>query len=58
MKQLERFNVVKLKTADGKEHWLQEKYFKLCDNWSNYGDLFYGCNNGVPVIMCMGVRVK
>ena len=58
MKQLEKFNVVKLKTADGKEHWLQEKWFKLCESWRIYGDLFYGCNNGVPVVMCMGVRVK
>ena len=58
MKQLKKFNVVKLKTADGKEHWMQEKYFKLCESWSIYGDLFYGCNNGVPVIMCMRVNVK
>ena len=58
MKQLEQFNIVKLKTADGKEHWMQEKYFKLCESWSIYGDLFYGCNNGVPVVMCMRVNVK
>ena len=58
MKQLEKFNVVKLKTADGKEHWMQEKYFKLCESWSIYGDLFYGCNNGVPVVMCTRVNVK
>lgn len=58
MKQLEKFNVVKLKTADGKEHWLQEKWFKLCESWSIYGDLFYGCNNGVPVVMCMRVYMK
>lgn len=58
MKQLEQFNIVKLNTADGKEHWLQEKYFKLCKSWSIYGDLFYGCNDGVPVVMCMRVNVK
>lgn len=58
MKQLEKFNVVKLKTADGKEHWLQEKHFKLCESWSIYGDLFYGCNNGIPVVMCTRVCVK
>ena len=58
MKQLEKFNVVKLKAADGKEHWMQEKWFKLCESWSIYGDLFYGCNDGVPVVMCMRVNVK
>ena len=58
MKQLEKFNVVKLKTADGKEHWIQEKYFKLCDSWNNCKSLFYGCNNGIPVVMCMEVRLK
>lgn len=58
MKQLERFNVVKLKTTDGKEHWIQEKFFKLCDSWSIYGSLFYGCNNGIPVVICMEVRMK
>ena len=58
MKQLEKFNVVKLKTANGKEYWIQENYFKLCESWSIYGDLFYGCNNGVPVVMCMRVNVK
>ena len=40
MKQLEKFNVVKLKTADGKEKWIQEKYFKLCDSWCNYNVYF------------------
>ena len=58
MKQLKNFNVVKLKTAGGKEKWIQEKYFKLCDSWSNYKSLFYGCNNGIPVVMCMEVRLK
>lgn len=58
MKQLERFNVMKLKTADGKEKWIQEKYFKLCDSWSYYKNIFYGCNNGIPVVMCMEVRLK
>ena len=58
MKQLEKFNVVKLKTADGKEHWIQEKYFKLCESWNNCKSLFYGCNNGIPVVMCAEVNVK
>ena len=58
MKQLKHFNVVKFKTADGKERWIQEKYFKLCDRWNNYNSVFYGCNNDVPVVMCMEVRVK
>ena len=58
LKQLERFNVVKLKTADGKEKWIQEKFFKLCDSWCNYKSLFYGCNSGIPVVMCMEVQIK
>ena len=57
MKILNRFNVVKFVTADGEEHWLQEKYAKLCDSWSFYKKVFYGCNGGVPVVMAMEVKV-
>ena len=56
MKILERFNVVKFMTADGEEHWLQEKFAKLCDSWSFYKNVFYGCNGGIPVVMAMEVK--
>lgn len=58
MKILERFNVVKFVTADGEEHWLQEKYAKLCDSWRVYKYTFYGCNGGIPVVMAMEVNMK
>lgn len=58
MKCLERFNVVKFVTADGEKHWLQEKYAKLCDSWTVYSGMFFGCNNGIPVVMVAEVRVK
>ena len=55
MKILNRFNVVKFVMADGEEHWLQEKFAKLCDSWSFYKNVFYGCNGGIPVVMAMEV---
>ena len=55
---LERFNVVKFVTADGEEHWLQEKYAKLCDSWRVYKYTFYGCNGGIPVVMAMEVNMN
>ena len=58
MKILERFNVVKFVTSDGEEHWLQEKYAKLCNSWSFYKSIFYGCNGGIPVVMAMEVTMK
>ena len=58
MKILNRFNVVKFVTADGEEHWLQEKFAKLCDSWSFYKKVFYGCNDGIPVVMAMEVKVQ
>ena len=58
MKILERFNVVKFVTSDGEEHWLQEKYAKLCNSWSFYKNVFYGCNGGIPVVMAMEVIMK
>ena len=58
MKILERFNVVKFVTADGEEHWLQEKFAKLCDSWSFYKKVFYGCNGGIPVVIAMEVNMK
>ena len=58
MKILERFNVVKFVTADGEEHWLQEKFAKLCNSWSFYKNVFYGCNGGIPVVIAMGVNMN
>ena len=57
MKILNRFNVVKFVMADGEEHWLQEKFAKLCNSWSFYKKVFYGCNGGIPVVMTMEVKV-
>ena len=58
MKILERFNVVKFVTADGEEHWLQEKYAKLCNSWSFYKNAFYGCNGGILVVIAMEVNMN
>ena len=52
------FNAVKFVTADGEEHWLQEKFAKLCDSWLFYKSVFYGLNKEIPVVMVMETRVK
>ena len=58
MKILNRFNVVKFVTADGEEHWLQEKYAKLCDSWWVNKHTFYGCNGGILVVIAMEVNMN
>ena len=58
MKILEKFNVVKFVTADGEEHWLQEKYAKLCDSWWVNKHTFYGCNGGILVVIAMEVNMN
>ena len=58
MKILERFNVVKFVTDDGEEHWLQEKYAKLCDSWWVNKHTFYGCNGGILVVIAMEVNMN
>ena len=58
MKILERFNVVKFMTANGEEHWLQEKYAKLCDSWWVNKHTFYGCNGGILVVIAMEVNMN
>ena len=58
MKILERFNADKFMTADGEEHWLQEKYAKLCDSWWVNKHTFYGCNGGILVVIAMEVNMK
>lgn len=49
---------IKFITADGEEHWLQEKFAKLCYSWCFYKSVFYGLNDGKPVVMVMEVNVK
>ena len=58
MKILNRFNVVKFVMADGEEHWLQEKFAKLCDSWWVNKHTFYGCNGGILVVIAMEVNMK
>ena len=58
MKILNRFNVVKFVMADGEEHWLQEKYAKLCDSWWVNKHTFYGCNGGILVVIAMEVNMN
>ena len=59
MKSLDKFNVVKFVTAKGEEHWLQEKFAKICDRWLFYNSAFYGVNNGgIPVAIIMEMRLK
>ena len=58
MKILKRFNVVKFMTSYGEEHWLQEKYAKLCDSWWVNKHTFYGCNGGILVVIAMEVNMN
>ena len=59
MKILDKFNVVKFVTAESEEHWLQEKFAKICDRWLFHKSVFYGVNNGgIPVTMIMEMRLK
>lgn len=59
MKCLDKFNVVKFVTAECEEHWLQEKFAKICDRWLFHKSMFYGVNNGgIPVAMIMEMRLK
>ena len=58
MKYSSSYNAIKFITADGEEHWLQEKFAKLCDSWLFYKSVFYGLNNGMLVVMVMETRVK
>lgn len=58
MKCLDKFNVVKFVTTDGEEHWLQEKFAKICDRWLFHKSMFYGVNNGMPVVMIMEINLK
>lgn len=62
MKCLGKFNAVKFVTAEGEEHWLQEKFAsagKICERWLFHKSVFYGVNNvGIPVTMIMETRLK
>ena len=58
MKCSSAYNSIKFITADGEEHWLQEKFAKLYYSWCFYKSVFYGLNDGKPVVMVMEVKVK
>ena len=54
MKCLDKFNAVKFVTAEGEEHWLQEKFAKMCGSWYFHKSMFYGVNNeGIPIVMVL-----
>ena len=51
-------NSVKFINASGKEHWLQEKFLKICSCWLFYKSVFYGLNSGKPAVMVMETKPK
>ena len=51
-------NSIKFINAGGEEHWLQEKFVKICPIWSFYKSVFYGLKNGVPILMVMETKPK
>ena len=51
-------NSIKFINAYGDEHWLQEKFAKICLNWLFYKSVFYGLQNGKPALMVMETKPK
>ena len=51
-------NSVKFINAAGEEHWLEEKFVKICNSWLFYKHVFYGLQNGKPVLMVMEINPK
>lgn len=51
-------NSVKFINASGDEHWLQEKFVKICPIWLFYKSVFYGLNSEKPVVMVMETKPK
>ena len=49
-------NSVKFINAAGEEHWLQENFVKLCPSWLFYKHVFYGLQNGKPVLMVIEIK--
>ena len=54
----DKANSVKFINAAGEEHWLQEKFLKICSSWLFYKSVFYGLKNGIPIIMVMETKPK
>ena len=51
-------NCIKFINAGGDEHWLQEKFVKICPSWLFYKSVFYGLKNGAPILMVMETKPK
>ena len=51
-------NCIKFINAGGEEHWLQEKFVKICHSWLFYKSVFYGLKNGAPILMVMETKPK
>lgn len=51
-------NSIKFINAAGDEHWLEEKFVKICHSWLFYKHVFYGLQNGKPVLMVMEINPK
>ena len=51
-------NSIKFINAGGEEHWLQEKFVKICPIWLFYKSVFYGLKNGTPILMVMETKPK
>ena len=51
-------NSIKFINAAGDEHWLEEKFVKICHSWLFYKHVFYGLQDGKPVLMVMEINPK
>ena len=51
-------NSIKFINAVGDEHWLDEKFVKICPSWLFYKSVFYGLQNGKPVLMVMEINPR
>ena len=51
-------NSIKFINAGGEEHWLQEKFVKICPSWLFYKSVFYGLQYGKPALMVMETKPK
>ena len=51
-------NSIKFVNATGDEHWIEEKFVKICHSWLFYKHVFYGLQNGKPVLMVMEINPK
>ena len=51
-------NCIKFINAAGDEHWIEEKFVKICHSWLFYKSVFYGLQNGKPVLMVMEINPK